>query len=85
MMVVLANAYTGDLTSFFVKPKLKPLANSFEDLISRGMKAAVQEGSPLISSFLVMIVNPQSVRIVLNLFILLYICTRMLQTDRTKS
>ena len=53
MMVVVVYAYTGNLVSALVVPKLEPIVNSLEELVSRGLEITVQTTTPLAFSFLV--------------------------------
>jgi len=55
MMVVLANAYTGTLTSNLTVPKLEPIPQSLEDLANmKQYQVAIVNNHILATTFLVM-------------------------------
>jgi len=54
MMVVLINAYTGNLTSHLTIPKLEPIPQSLNELADmKDYKVTIAEGHILAKSFLV--------------------------------
>lgn len=53
LMVVLGNAYTGNLMSCLVTPTYEPVANTLEEAAAMDIQVSVMAGSPLSASLLV--------------------------------
>ncbi len=71
MMVVLANSYTGVLTSYMAAPKLKPSPQSLEELAAlKDYKVTIQKSQLLADAFLVFI----QLRLFSTFFLLKKLC-----------